>query len=110
MGPLDVVYESIFGPASKDDWKPMSLATFFSEGWDSPFVNAPEGTNGGPEAELARRPQRRLRAVRHPGLLLHEPHEQRPGPLPHAQCPVHARPYVHHRQPVRRLLRRSSCR
>jgi hypothetical protein len=49
MGPLYVIAESIFGPASKDDWKPMTLMTFFSEGWDQPFVNAPEGTSGAPK-------------------------------------------------------------
>ena len=48
-GPLDVIRESIFGPASKENWKPMTLDTFFTEGWDEPFVNAPEGTNGAPK-------------------------------------------------------------
>jgi hypothetical protein len=48
-GPLEVIHESIFGPASKEDWKPLSLMTFFSEGWDEPFHNAPEGTNGAPK-------------------------------------------------------------
>ena len=32
MGPLEVIHESIFGAASKDDWQPLSLSTFFSEG------------------------------------------------------------------------------
>lgn len=27
----------------------MTLSTFFTEGWDKPFVNAPEGTNGAPK-------------------------------------------------------------
>lgn len=49
MGPLEVIRESIFGPASKENWEPLSLRTFFSEGWDKPFVNAPEGTNGAPK-------------------------------------------------------------
>jgi len=49
MGPLDVIRESIFGPAKKEDWKPLTLGTFFSEGWDQPYVNAPEGTNGAPK-------------------------------------------------------------
>ena len=49
MGPLDVMFESIFGPASKEDWKPLELMSFFSQGWDQPFVNAPEGTNGAPK-------------------------------------------------------------
>lgn len=49
MGFWDVMHESIFGPASRDDWRPLSLRTFFSEGWDSPFVNSPEGTKGAPK-------------------------------------------------------------
>lgn len=49
MDPLDVIRESLFGPASEADWKPLSLRTFFSEGWDQPFVNAPPGTNGAPK-------------------------------------------------------------
>ncbi len=49
MDPCDVIHESIFGPASKENWKPLSLGTFFSEGWDQPFAKAPEGTNGAPK-------------------------------------------------------------
>lgn len=45
----EVIRESIFGPADKKDWKPLALATFFSEGWQDPFVNAPEGTNLAPK-------------------------------------------------------------
>ena len=48
-GPLEVIRESIFGPASKEQWHPLSLSTFFSEGWDEPFVRSPEGTNGAPK-------------------------------------------------------------
>ena len=47
--PGEVIRESIFGPASKEDWKPLTLRDFFREGWDQPFVNAPEGTNGAPK-------------------------------------------------------------
>jgi len=49
LGPLEVIHESIFGPASKENWKPLSLGVFFSEGWDDPFAEAPEGTNGAPK-------------------------------------------------------------
>ncbi|MGP0062890.1 MAG: hypothetical protein ACLQGP_04710 [Isosphaeraceae bacterium] len=49
MGPLEVMRESIFGPASPEDWKPLTLGTFFSEGWDEPFTRAPAGTNGAPK-------------------------------------------------------------
>lgn len=48
-GPLEVIHESIFGPASQEDWKPISLLTFFNEGWDQPYTNAPEGTNLAPK-------------------------------------------------------------
>ncbi len=48
-GSLKVIRESIFGPASKEQWHPLSLSTFFSEGWDEPFVRSPEGTNGAPK-------------------------------------------------------------
>ncbi|MGC8638818.1 MAG: hypothetical protein ACP5XB_02935 [Isosphaeraceae bacterium] len=49
MGPLAVIKESLFGAASKDDWQPLSLSTFFSEGWDQPFVRSPKGTNQAPK-------------------------------------------------------------
>jgi hypothetical protein len=49
MGPIDVIAESIFGKASPDDWQPLSLWTFFSEGWDQPFAKSPPGTNGAPK-------------------------------------------------------------
>ena len=46
---LDVIHESIFGAGAADRWRPLSLATFLTEGWDEPFVNSPEGTNGAPK-------------------------------------------------------------
>ncbi len=49
MSPGEVIRESIFGAADKKDWKPLTLGTFFSEGWSDPFTNAPEGTNGAPK-------------------------------------------------------------
>lgn len=49
MGPLEVIRESLVGPASPDDWMPLTLGTFFSEGWDQPFTRAPEGTRGAPK-------------------------------------------------------------
>jgi hypothetical protein len=48
-GPLDVICESIFGEASVEDWQPLSLSTFFTDGWDRPYVKSPEGTNGAPK-------------------------------------------------------------
>jgi hypothetical protein len=49
MGPIDTIAESIFGEASADEWQPLSLSTFFSQGWDQPFVRSPAGTNGAPK-------------------------------------------------------------
>src|SRR5579883_2600217 len=49
MGPIDVIGESIFGEASVDEWQPLSLSTFFSQGWDQPYVKSPEGTKGAPK-------------------------------------------------------------
>jgi hypothetical protein len=49
MGPLEVIRESIFGEASKDQWHPLRLSTFFSEGWDEAFVKSPQGTNEAPK-------------------------------------------------------------
>ena len=49
QGPLAVIRESIFGSGSADQWHPLSLSTFFTEGWDEPFANSPAGTNGAPK-------------------------------------------------------------
>ena len=82
MGPIDVITESIFGEASVDDWQPLSLSTFFSEGWDRPWAKSPVGTNGAPkqnwfgaaDAVFARLNSVSLFNVNgmtnHPGLLL----------------------------------------
>ena len=48
----EVIRESIFGAADKKDWKPLTLGTFFTEGWKDPYTNAPEGTNGAPKQNL----------------------------------------------------------
>ena len=48
-GPLDVIHESIFGAAAPEQWQPLSLSTFLSEGWDQPYANPPEGTNQAPK-------------------------------------------------------------
>lgn len=49
MDPIEVIRESIFGDASPDDWRPLTLGTFFCEGWDEAFARAPIGTNGAPK-------------------------------------------------------------
>ena len=48
-GTLEVIRESIFGEASTDQWRPLAFSTFFTEGWDQPYVKSPEGTNGAPK-------------------------------------------------------------
>jgi hypothetical protein len=48
-GLLDLICESIFGPASAEEWRPLDLSTFFTEGWNEPYVNSPPGTNGAPK-------------------------------------------------------------
>jgi hypothetical protein len=49
LGPLEAIHESIFGAASKEEWHPLSLSTFFSEGWDEAYVKSPAGTNEAPK-------------------------------------------------------------
>jgi hypothetical protein len=46
---LDVIRESIFGAASEENWQPLSLSTFFTEGWNEPYAKSPPGTNGAPK-------------------------------------------------------------
>ena len=47
MGLLDTVTESLFGDAyAEGRWRPLSLSTFFSEGWLEPWASAPAGQDG----------------------------------------------------------------
>ena len=42
MGLLDTVTESLFGDAyAEGRWRPLSLSTFFSEGWLEPWASIP---------------------------------------------------------------------
>ena len=45
---LGVIGESIFGDAyaQPSTWHPLSLGSFFTEGWDEPYVASPTGTGG----------------------------------------------------------------
>ncbi len=46
-GLLDTISESLFGdPYAEGQWRPLSLDTFFSEGWNEPWVGAPAGAEG----------------------------------------------------------------
>jgi hypothetical protein len=44
------IKQSLFGDVYADPsrWKPLSLGTFFSEGWDMPWVSPPNGEGGAP--------------------------------------------------------------
>jgi len=46
----EIAGESLFGDAYAEPsaWRPLSLRTFFTEGWDEPWVGAPSGTGGAP--------------------------------------------------------------
>jgi hypothetical protein len=43
-----VIFESIFGEADPDLWRPLPLSTLFSEGWREPWVPSPNGSGGAP--------------------------------------------------------------
>jgi hypothetical protein len=43
-----VILQSIFGETDPDDWRPLPLSTFFSEGWREPWVPSPSGSGGAP--------------------------------------------------------------
>jgi hypothetical protein len=45
---FEVIRESVLGAASEEDWTPLSLSTFFTEGWNAPYAKSPAGTNGTP--------------------------------------------------------------
>ena len=43
-----VVFESLFGKANPNDWRPISLSTLFSEGWNEAWTPSPNGSGGAP--------------------------------------------------------------
>jgi hypothetical protein len=45
---FEVIRESILGAVAEEDWRPLSLSTFFTEGWNAPYAKSPAGTNGTP--------------------------------------------------------------
>ena len=49
-GVLDAAKESLFGDVYADPsrWRPLTLGTFFSEGWTQPWVSPPTGEGGAP--------------------------------------------------------------
>lgn len=47
MGLFDTITESLFGDVyAEGRWRPLSLGTFFSEGWLEPWAGAPAGRDG----------------------------------------------------------------
>ena len=50
LPPLEVIWrsltDSIYEPADQARWSPLPLATFFTEGWDQPFVLPTTGGGG----------------------------------------------------------------
>jgi hypothetical protein len=44
------IRESLFGDvyANPERWRPLSLGTFFSAGWNTPWVSPPNGGGGAP--------------------------------------------------------------
>src|SRR3954470_13387272 len=48
LGFCDTIAESMFGKTDPDAWRPLPFATFFSEGWDEPWVPSPRGSGGAP--------------------------------------------------------------
>ncbi len=46
LGLFDTITESVFGTPDPDTWRPLPLATFFSEGWNEAWVPSPNGSGG----------------------------------------------------------------
>ena len=50
LSPLEVIRrsltDSIYEPEDQARWSPLPLATFFTEGWDQPFVLPTTGGGG----------------------------------------------------------------
>ena len=44
------IRESLFGDvyANPERWRPLSIGTFFTEGWNTPWVSPPNGSGGAP--------------------------------------------------------------
>jgi len=40
------LFDEIYAPAAQTRWSPLSLGTFFSQGWDVPYVNPTAGDGG----------------------------------------------------------------
>jgi hypothetical protein len=47
-GLFETITESICGKPDPDSWRPLSLSTLFSEGWNEAWVPSPNGSGGAP--------------------------------------------------------------
>jgi len=47
-GIFSTITESIFGKPDPNTWRPMSLSTLFSEGWNEAWMRSPNGSGGAP--------------------------------------------------------------
>ncbi len=47
-GGLNTITESIFGNPDPNTWRPLTLSTLFSEGWNEAWVPSPSGSGGAP--------------------------------------------------------------
>ena len=51
---LDVAHDSIFGDAYSEaaqaNWRPLELGTFFTDGWNEPYIEPPAGNGGAPRS------------------------------------------------------------
>ena len=48
LAPCDTIIESIFGQADPNCWRPLTLSSLFSEGWNEAWVPSPAGSGGAP--------------------------------------------------------------
>jgi hypothetical protein len=47
-GPVETITESIFGKPDPNTWRPLPLATLFTEGWNEAWAPSPSGSGGAP--------------------------------------------------------------
>ena len=51
---LDVAYDSLIGDAyseaAQENWRPLGLGTFFTDGWNEPYIELPAGSGGAPRS------------------------------------------------------------
>lgn len=47
-GLIATIRNSIFGKGDVESWRPLPISTFFTEGWNEPWVPSPKGSGGAP--------------------------------------------------------------